>query len=176
MFACGGGKNDSVRLAHEANLNSAIDERISSFMTEAADAHMLALKQAEIATTKATSPAIKEFATWMVAEQKRLLQNLKMLAAQKNITLPQTLGNRSAERLEDLSEEENFDKEFADAMRKEYKDAVDIFEDGSDVRDDDVQLFAKSNLPVVESHLTRIEELQEQTIRDNVASEENESK
>ncbi|HYG04577.1 MAG TPA: DUF4142 domain-containing protein [Chryseosolibacter sp.] len=175
LFSCDGGKQDSVRLAHEENLNSAIDERISEFMTQAADAHMLALQQAELAVSKSSSPHVTEFATWMAAEQKRLLQNLRMLAAQKNIILPQAPGNRSAENLEDLKEEEDLDKAFINAMQKNYKDVVDIFEDGTDVRDEDVQLFAKSNLPVVESHLARIEEMEQNTPANNPVTEDNES-
>src|SRR5688572_26562721 len=101
VFACSS-DNDSVKLAHQQNLNSSIDERISKFMTEAADARMMDIEEGKLALEKGTNDLVKNYAQQLITDNTKLLKELRTLAAQKNIVLPSTLGNEKADGLNDL--------------------------------------------------------------------------
>ena len=162
FFSCSNSGNDSVREAHEKNINSAIDEDISEFMTEAADARMMNIEQGKLAMERGTSAAVKQYGEWMVNDQTKLLQDLRMLAASKNITLPATISNKKAKGLENLKKKEGeaFDEQFIEMMRNDHRRDVRDFDDATDFRDKDVQKFATTYLPVIQSHLDKIRHLE----------------
>lgn len=159
--ACNSEK-DSVKQAQEQNQNSAIDKDISEFMTEAADARMMDIEMGKLAMEKGTTAAIKQYGQLMITEQTKMLQDLRVLAASKNIILPNKLSDKSAGTLEDLKEKSGveFDDEFMERMKKDHKDDVDEFDDATDFADRDVKKFAETYVPVVESHLDKIREIE----------------
>lgn len=163
LVACGPGENDSVRQAHEQNINSAISEDISEFMTQAADARMMNIEQAKLAIEKGTTPAIRQYGQLMITDQNQMLKDLRMLAASKNIVLPNSLSNKKADGLEDLREKngEEFDEKFINMMTIDHRRDVDEFDDATELKDDDVRRFAERYLPVVEAHLEQIQELKD---------------
>ena len=165
--SCSSSENDSVKQAHEKNLNASIDERISKFMTEAADARMMDIEEGKLATKKGTNDLIKNYGEKMVADNTRLLKELRTLAATKNISLPITLSNEKADNLEDLQKKEgkDFDEAFIKMMTKGHRRDVDDFEDAADLKDHDVQEFASRNLPLIESHLTMIKQVEDSNNR-----------
>jgi hypothetical protein len=46
-------------------------------------------------------------------------------------------------------------------MKTDHKRDVDEFEDATDLKDPDIKLYAETYLPVVKSHLEKIESLEE---------------
>jgi putative membrane protein len=156
-------KKDSVEQANEQNQNAAIDEKISKFLTGAADARMMGIEEGKLAKAKARSPQLKQYGEWMVTENNRLLKELRLLAASKNIVLPSTLSKKNTKNLENLREEEgeDFDDKLVKIMRKDHKNDVDEFEDAEDFKDKDVRQFAVTYRPVVESYLTRLKQIEE---------------
>lgn len=173
FMGCDGPGKDSVKLAHEKNLNSAIDEEISEFVTEAANCRMANIEKGKLAITKSTSPAIRQYAQKLVSQQSQMLQELRMLAAQKNLALPSTISNESADDIEDLTSAESseFDETFLDKLKKTYKRDVDAFDDATDLKDQDVKRFAESYLPAVEAEFKTIKILEDQ-MEDNPTAEE----
>ncbi|MBT1702221.1 DUF4142 domain-containing protein [Chryseosolibacter indicus] len=163
ILSCNSSNKDSVKQAQEQNLNSAIDEEISRFMTEAADARMMDIEEGKLAATKATTPELKQYGEWMVADHTKMLRELRMLAASKNIILPNTLSNKKADGLEDLKGQQgqDFDEKFIEMMKIDHKRDVNDFEDATDFKDKDIQKFAETYLPIVESHLEKIKQLEE---------------
>jgi putative membrane protein len=163
LFACGPTDKDSVKQAHDQNINSSIDEEVSEFLTEAADARMMDIEEGKLAVSKGSTPAIRIYGEQMVKDQTRMLTELRILAASKNIILPNVLSHKKANELEDLKEKtgEEFDKKFMDMMRIDHKRDVDEFEDALDFKDPDIKQYAKNYLPVVQSHLDNIEALKE---------------
>jgi putative membrane protein len=163
LTSCGSSENDSVKEAQELNQNSAIDEKISVFLTEATDARMMDLEEGKLASARGTTPAIKEYGEWMVKDQTRMLKELRVLAASKNIKLPNKLSNKKADELEDLQAKdgEDFDDKFVKMMTSDHKRDIDDFEDATDFKDKDVKQFAVSNLPVIKLHLEKLEALKD---------------
>jgi putative membrane protein len=163
LVACGPADKDSVKQAHDQNLNSSIDEEVSEFLTEAADARMMDLEQGKLASTKGGTAEVRQYGQWMVKDQTRMLTELRVLAASKNIVLPNDLSHKKANALDDLKEKsgEEFDKKFIDMMRIDHKRDVDEFEDALEFRDPDIKQYAQTYLPVVKSHLEKIEAINE---------------
>lgn len=164
MFSCSSSENDSVKQAHQQNVNSAIDEDISEFLTKAADARMTNIEQGKLAKSQGTTAAIKQYGEKMVTDQTKLLHELRVLAASKNIMLPNVISNDKKDDLEDLREEqgEEFNEAFVKMITIDHKRDVRAFEKATDFKDKDVQKFANAYLPVFESHLDQI-----QRIKDN---------
>ena len=162
-----GPDNDSVKLAHQQNLNSSIDERISEFMTEAADARMMDIEEGKLALQKGSNDLVKNYAEQLVADNTKLLKELRSLAAQKNIILPTTLSNDKADGLNDLREKdgEEFDKKFIKMIQRDHKRDLDEFEDAADFNDRDIQQFAQRNVGFFEKHLSQIDQVEESNER-----------
>lgn len=159
--------NDSVKLAHQQNLNSSIDEGISKFMTQAADARLMDIEGGKLAMEKGSNDLVKNYATQLVADNTKLLKELRTLAAQKNIVLPSTLSNDKADDLNDLREKEGeeFDSKFIKMIQRDHKRDLDEFEEAADSNDRDIQQFAQRNVTVFEKHLAQIDQVEESNER-----------
>lgn len=148
-------------------MNSAIDEKISKFLTEAADASMAGIEQGKLAKERSQNAQVKQYGEWMISENNRILKELRLLAASKNITLPAAMSDRNLDQLEDLRDEEgeDFDEEFLKNMRRACKNEADSFEDAEDFNDKDVRKFATTYRPVIASHLEKLEQIEDQAER-----------
>jgi putative membrane protein len=133
VMACTPDKNDSVKQAQEKNQNAAIDDEISKFLTEAADARMMDIELGKLAKVRGTTPEIRQYGDRMITDHTRLLQDLRTLAASKNIAVPAVLSNEKADGLEELKEEQGveFDKKFMRMMTQDHKRDVRAFDDAT---------------------------------------------
>jgi putative membrane protein len=175
LIACGTSDTDSVKQAHEKNVNSGIDEDVSKFLTEAADARMMDLEQGKLAMSKGTTAEIREYGQWMVKDQTRMLKDLRVLAASKKITIPSALSDQKSDGLEELKkkEGEEFDKKFLNMMTIDHRRDVNDFDKATKLKDADIKQFASTNLTTVKSHLERIKTLEEsRTVAEGKSGEE----
>jgi putative membrane protein len=164
-------REDSVKQAQLQNINSAIDEKISVFLTEAADGRMIDIEEGKLAKSRGTSSEIRKYGERMVNDQTRLLHEIRVLAAAKNITLPNAMSNDNKNSLKDLHGEEgdDFDEKFVRIMIRDHKHDIREFEKASDFKDKDVRQFASQYLPLIESHLNQIEEIKENPKQDGLS-------
>jgi putative membrane protein len=154
---------DSVKQAQEQNKNSAIDKDISKFMTEAADARMMDIEEGKLAQEKGTTEAVKQYGQLMVQDQTKMLKELRVLAASKNIILPNTLSIKKSKGLQDLKEAKGveFDDMFIKMIKLDHERDVDEFDDATDFEDRDVKKYATNYLPIVQSHLDKVKQLED---------------
>ena len=167
MGACNNETKDSVEKADSANTakmdspgtgNQPIraDEESSSFMVRAADGGMTEVHLARMAESKATDAKVKGFAAMMVQDHSAANEKVKMLANQRNVTLPDSISADNKKKAEDLGRKTGkaFDKAFMDVMVKDHESAVDLFEKSGDkVNDTDVKTFINNTLPKIKMHL-----------------------
>ncbi len=161
--ACNNGQpansTDSVEAAKETNDSSnliAVDEDDTEFVLKAADGGMAEVEMGNLGKEKATNPSIKEYAANMVADHTKANEELKALAASKNITLPASVSEYHQEHLTKLSEKKTneFDKDYIDMMVDDHQKTVDLFEKQSkEGKDADLKAFATNTLPTLRSHL-----------------------
>lgn len=169
LASCGSKNNqdDSKEVAEEQNDEKFDDTNLeddTEFAVQAADGGMLEVQIAQLALTKASSPKVKEFAQTMVTDHSKANEELKTLAQQKNITLPDTLSEENQKKYKDLEEESgaDFDKAYSEFMVKDHKDDIDKFKKAADkAKDGDLKSWAAGKLPVLEHHLTMAQEVEE---------------
>ncbi|MFL6673258.1 MAG: DUF4142 domain-containing protein [Massilia sp.] len=149
------------------HLSSAAEpgKKDSKYMTESAQGLMSEVKLGDMAQQRGQDERVKAFGKQMVDEHGKDLQNLRQLATQKNVTLPETLNDdqsKEAEKLGKLSGKD-FDKEY---LKYEAKDhAHDIKEQGEQMKktaDPDLKKFASAEYETVTKHKKAVDALRAQ--------------
>jgi putative membrane protein len=167
LLACNNEGKDSVEKADSANeakmdSNSTTsqtlqtDEASSSFLVKAADGGLTEVRMGELGQQKATNTSVKNFATMMINDHTGANDQVKSLAAQRNVTLPDAPASDNQKNVEDLAKKtgKDFDKAFMDAMVMDHEKTIDLFKSASSKSNDaDVKAFADNTLPKLQMHL-----------------------
>jgi putative membrane protein len=164
-------KEDSAEVAEEQNeekLASDDAEDDADFMVKAASGGMMEVELGRMALQKATSSQVKKFAQQMVDDHTKTNEELKALAAKKNITLPTTPGDEAQEHINDLAKYSGaeFDKEYLELMHKDHQEDLDLFKEAAeDAEDAEVKAFAAKTLPVLQTHHQMAEQMEDGTAK-----------
>ena len=94
---------DSVEKAQMVNDDKKMDSDESKFMTETASGSMMEIDIAKIAEEKAQSPEIKKLAGHMLKDHTKLNEELKELAAKKQITISSSMSDYHKEIMEKIA-------------------------------------------------------------------------
>ncbi|MDQ3048005.1 MAG: DUF4142 domain-containing protein [Bacteroidota bacterium] len=132
------------------------NETDTKFAVCAAEASMMEVKMAELALTNSTTPEVKKLARHMLEEHKKTGKELKVLAAKKNITLPEKMGNKSQKMVDCMAKKqgEKFDKAYSGRLKKDHKRDIAVFKREAEKGNDaDFRAFATAKLQVLEKHL-----------------------
>jgi len=185
FFACNNGSNDSVQKADSANesksdtstsMNTAtdttnkmstgtmsVDKSTSEFMTKVADVGMTEVKLGQMAQDKGMSQRVKDFGAMMVKDHTAAGDELKSMARQKNVTLPETMSNDHQKKTDDLNKKtgKDFDKAYMKAIVDGHQSTVNDFEKASkDTKDADVKAWVDKTLPTLKMHLDSAKAIQ----------------
>ncbi len=154
---------DSKEMAEEQNeakLDTTALEDDSEFAVAAADGGMMEVQLGELAKTNAANADVKKFGEMMVKDHSKASDELKALAAQKNITLPATLSDDKQKKYDDLAKKKGaeFDKAYISFMVDDHKEDISEFEEAAkDAKDPDVKAWAEGKLPTLKHHLEMAE-------------------
>ena len=161
-------ENDSAEIAEDANDENVDDKDLkkdADFAVEVTDGALLQVQASKLALTKASSSDVKQYAQKVVDDHNNTAKELKSVAAQKDITLPDVMSEKCQKKYYSLDEKkqgEDFDKEYMDLMVKDHKDMIDKFEDESeDGNDTDLKTWAAGKISTLRSHLEEAENIQE---------------
>lgn len=173
VISCGNPKQeDTKEIAEDQNEEKFDDSNIekdTEFAVKAADGGMLEVELGKLAQTNAASPEVKKFAQMMVDEHTKANDELKAVAAQKNITLPATMGEKCQKKYNDLAEKKgnDFDKDYISLMVSDHKDVVDEFEKEADKGNDpEIKAWAGEKLPALRHHL-EMAQATEEVVKNN---------
>jgi putative membrane protein len=146
------------------------DKAAKPMMTAAADQTfakdvamdgMAEVEFGKLASEKAASDQVKQFAQRMVTDHQKAGDELKSLAQTKNITLPTELGPKHKAlraRLEKLSGEA-FDRAYMNEMVMGHRKAVTAFRTESNSgKDPELKQWAAKTLPTIEDHLKQAQD------------------
>jgi len=128
----------------------------STFVNKAAMGGMAEVKLGELAKDHASSQDVKNFGQMMVDDHSKANDELKSIAAKKNITLPSSLGAKEQALYDRLSKLNgaDFDKAYMKEMVSDHCADVNEFKRESDHGSDpDVKAFASKTLPTLQHHL-----------------------
>ncbi len=92
---------------------------VSDYMVTLANTGRAEYEMSQVAASRATTPAVKDYASKIVSAHSQDEQELKSEAAKFNITLPATLSNDSQDMLNTLNKESkpmDFEKKYLDDM------------------------------------------------------------
>lgn len=134
----------------------------ADFAVKAADGGMMEVQLGELAQKNGANAQVKSFGKMMVDDHTKANNELKALAAKKNITLPATMSNDNQEMYNDMMKKTgtDFDKAYVDHMVDDHEDDVEMFRKQSmDAADPDIKAFAAKTLPTLEMHLQKIKEI-----------------
>jgi putative membrane protein len=138
------------------NTTATLDENTRTFMTKAAGGGMMEVELGQLAQQNAKSDRVKNFGQMMVRDHSQANDDLKAVARQKNVTLPETMPAEHQHHKDDLSKKKGaeFDKAYMKMMVDDHKKDIDAFEKASkDASDPDVKNFAAQKLPTLRMHL-----------------------
>lgn len=150
-------KNDSSNTGDASKMKGAlgVSESTASFMTTVADVSMAEVKLGQLAQDKGMNARIKAFGQLMINDHSKANDELKALAAKKNVTLPATIGEDHQKKYDDLSKKsgKDFDKAYINAMVDGHQSAIDNFKNNTDNSDADVKEWVNKTLPTLQMHL-----------------------
>ena len=172
IVACTNTAKDSVEKADSANeaksdsmdKNSdtaqhrgmlGVSEATSKFMVDVADVNMAEIQLGQLARDKASNQRVKDFAAMMMSDHSTASDDLKKLAAQKNVTLPTNVSEDHQRKMDDLKKKtgRDFDRAYMDMMEDGHEAAIRDFERNTSNGDGDVRDFVAKMLPTLRMHL-----------------------
>ena len=153
-------KNDTTQARSDTTTQSmsgtmTVDDATSKFLVNVADVNMTEVQLGQIAKDKATNQRVKDFADMMVKDHSSATDELKNLAASKNVTLPASISNEHQKKIDDLNKKsgKDFDKAYMDMMEDGHESTIKDFKKNDDNKDADVKAFVNKMLPTLQTHL-----------------------
>ena len=129
----------------------------NSFAVMAGSSDLFQFQSNELARSRALHPSVRIFAKMMRDDHGGTSEELKSLAAKKNITLPATMLPVHQRLLEPMSETgigEKFDKRYMDAQILAHVEAIKVYENAASKEPDpELRAFAGRVLPKLRDHL-----------------------
>ena len=146
-------------LVPSANAAMTLSTADQSFILAAAQGGMTEVKLGELAAQKGMRADVKEFGQMMVKDHTAINNDLKTLAAQKGVTLPDSLDAKHQAMVDKMTAltGAEFDDAYIKGMIKDHKmDAKEFKAESAATKDADIKSFLDKSIPVVDAHLQHI--------------------
>lgn len=130
------------------------------FILAAAQGGMTEVKLGELAAQNGVRAEVKEFGQMMIKDHSAINADLKTLATQKGVALPDGLDAKHQKMVDKIAALSGsaFDEAYVAAMVKDHKaDAKEFKAESAATKDADIKSFVNKSLPVVQSHLEHIQ-------------------
>lgn len=169
LNSVGGNSNREANISiggNTANANSTSSTAAMSdndFMKDAAVGGMSEVELGKLASSKAANAEVKQFGRMMVTDHSKANEELKTLAAKKNVTLPTEPDAKHKATMSEMQANSgaDFDRGYVSDMIEDHEKDVAAFEEKSrNAADPDVKAFAAKTLPTLRKHLEAIRALQ----------------
>jgi putative membrane protein len=142
-----------------AKAETTISMADTNFILAAAQGGMTEVKLGELAFTNGMRDDVKEFGQMMVKDHTAINDDLKTLAVQKSVTLPDSLDAKHQGMVDKMAAMtgSEFDNAYINAMIKAHqKDAKAFKAESAATQDADIKSFLDKSIPVVEAHLQHV--------------------
>lgn len=146
--------NTSAGDAREEKLNYD-----SEFLTKAASGGLLEVELGKLVSQRGTTAQAKTFAQHMVTDHTKANEELKALAAKRNITLPGGLSTDHQKVYDDVAGAKGLgmDKKYLQEMQKDHEEDVKEFQEAAaQASDPEIKAFAAKTLPTLKMHLDMV--------------------
>lgn len=135
----------------------------AEFAKEAAEGGAAEVKLGQLAQEKGSNDAVKDFGKMMVNDHSEAGEQLKSIAAQQNLKLPDELNKHDQGVYNKLSKlsGEAFDRAYAKEMVNDHRKDIDDFQqEASGGQIQPLKDFATQTLPTLQMHLKSAREMQ----------------
>jgi putative membrane protein len=158
--------NDSMASGNSASSTGKLAPADKQFIKKAAQGGLAEVQLGQLATEKADSPDVKQFGQKMVDDHSKANDQLKQVASNKGVTVPDKLSAKDAAtkaRLEKLSGKA-FDRAYMrDMVTDHTKDVSEFRTEAKTAKDPDVKSFASQTLPTLQDHLKQAKSIAPKT-------------
>ena len=135
------------------------------FATDAAEGGLKEVQLGELAQQQAESEEVQQFGQRMIEDHGKANEQLKQIAQQKGIELPQELSEDAKQLYDELQQKSGreFDQAYMDEMVSDHEEDVETFQEYAETgQDPDLTSFAEETLPVLQEHLELAQQTQKQ--------------
>jgi putative membrane protein len=135
------------------------------FATKAAQGGLKEVKFGELAQQQAARDVVKQFGQRMVDDHGKANDQLKQIAQNKGVELPQQLSDEDQEKYAELQQKSGaeFDQAYTDEMVSDHEKDIAEFQQYVDQgKDPDLTSFAGQTLPTLKEHLQLAQQAAEQ--------------
>lgn len=142
-----------------ANAATTISMADTNFILAAAQGGMTEVKLGELAATNGMRADVKEFGQMMVKDHTAINDDLKTLAMQKSVTLPDSLDAKHQAMVDKMAAltGSEFDDAYIKGMIKAHQiDAKAFKAEAAATQDADIKSFLDKSIPIVEAHLQHV--------------------
>jgi putative membrane protein len=133
-----------------------IDNADAAAMKQLAQANLNEVEGGKAAASKAQSPGVKQFAQKMVDDHTQMLADLKTLAQQKGVALPESasIKDMAQMKLMERSSGAEFDKKYMDEMVKDHqKDLKEVQDLAAKTKDSEFKAALQRASGKISEHL-----------------------
>lgn len=151
-----GANNVKEGVENSMATNTTMQEVDTKFMMKAASGGMMEVELGQMAQQKAQSQRVKDFGAMMVRDHTQANNELKALAANKNVSVPAAMTEEHQGHVNGMREKtgKDFDKAYMSMMVDDHeKDVSDYSNESNNGSDAEVKAFAAKTLPVLRAHL-----------------------
>lgn len=147
--------------AISVNAQTTLSERDQDFLTEAVQGSLMEIKLGELAQKNASSPTVKSLGQTIATDHSKMVTEINNLAADKKVTVPQSLGEKAQKHYDMLAKKQgkDFDKAYTKCMIRDHKKDLCKFKKQAKKGDDAaIKNWASSQVPALEHHKTMAED------------------
>jgi putative membrane protein len=144
--------------------NSALSFETQRFIRLVSFSRMTEVQISKIALSRSKNSNVREYASRLVAHQNRISEDIRSVSTSKDMAvfdLDQSASDELTAKMDKLNKapEEQFDEIYIKMITKEQRDAVKIFDQGTEFKDPAIREFSKRNLPALKTQLKDLESL-----------------
>ncbi len=153
---------DSTMAQQNPGQNTATKVNDKKFLSEAAEGGLAEVELGKLAVQKSSDDKVKQFAQKMVDDHTNANEQLKQVASQDGVAVPDTLDSKHQSRIDKLSKLSGtqFDKAYLKDQQKDHQtDVREFTEEAQNGTDPKVKAFASSTLPTLQQHLQMVKSL-----------------
>ena len=142
--------------------SSYLGEQDQTFLKEAAQGGLAEVQIGRLGAQKGQDQAVRQLGQKLVQDHSKANQELKLLAAQKSVTLPSEIPAEHQAAISHLKSLEGaeFDKAFKQHAIEDHQKDIQKFQTAArQSTDSDIKAFAQKTLPVLQQHLKMAQDI-----------------
>ena len=140
-----------------------LNDMDKEFAMDAAKGGNTEVAASQAALSQAQNPRVKDYAQMIVNDHTKANQELKSIASQKGLTLPDSTDPKKKDAMANLQKMSgpSFDKQYMAMMVKDHQETVNKFQMATQKCDDsDLKTWAAGKLPALKMHLDSAQAIQ----------------